>query len=433
MPAQEGPPVKLSARGAPTPMENKTNLVEARQSLGFITVKEWLADAVTRRATRVILDFTRSGISVRYQIDGLWHSLPGREREAGDLGLMVMKKLCNLNPKERRAKQEGELAARFHQVEFTVKLASQGTKDGERVLMEIVGIKDEFESMEELGMREKMQEQFKELLGETSGLIVFSALPAGGLTTSLQVGLRGTDRYMRDFMAIVDSSKPSFPYVENIESTEYDSSKGESPDQIMKQVMLKQPDVMVVPELENAVTFNLLLQEILEDEKLVITTLRAKDSVEALMRLMSYKPNTELLSQAIKGVLGQRLIRKLCLSCRRPFKPNPQLLQKLGLPADGRIQALYRPFNAKTDRGEDGKELPACEICGGLGYRERTAVFELLTPGDGMRHAMVHQPRLDALRAIAKQERHRGLLEEGLFHVIKGTTSLNELQRILQT
>lgn len=430
--ALEGPPVKLAARGAETPLENKNNLIQARQSPGFVTVKEWLADAFQRRADQVVLDYTAGGIGVKYQVDGVWHQLPGRDRESGDVALAVMKKLCNLNPQERRAKQEGEFAAKYLQLEFTIHLTSQGTQQGERVVLRIDGVQPKFETLEDLGMREKMQGQLKELLGAQEGLFVFTALPGGGLSTTMQTALRATDRYLRDFVAIVDKTKPPFPYVENVDVNEYDPAADDM-NEFLRRVLLKQPDVLVVPDISDSDMLNALLEQIQLENKLVITSLRAKDAVEGVMRLLTLKPDTGKLAESLIGVVSQRLVRKLCLSCRRAYAPNPQLLQKLGLPADGRIKAFYRPFNPQTDRGEDGKELPPCEVCGGLGYRERTAVFELLTPGEGFRQALVQQPRLEVLRKIARQERHRGLLEEGLYHVVKGDTSLNELQRVLQS
>ena len=429
--ALEGPPVKLGARGAPTQAENQANLVAARQSPAFVTVKEWLEDIFKKRADHVVLEYTAAGVAVRYQVDGLWHAMPGRDRESGDPALAVMKKLANLNPKERRAKQQGYFAAKYLQLEFKIHLTAEGTKNGERVLLEIEGAETKLETLDDLGMREKLQEQLKEILNQPSGLFVYSALPGGGLSTTMQGTLRATDRYLRDFVALVDKTKEPLPYVENIEIVEYDPSSDDM-SELFRSVMLKEPDVLIIPHISDPTFFNQALEQTIAEGKLLITSLRAKDAVEALLRMLALKIDPEKMTQALRGVLCQRLVRKLCLSCRRPYKPNPQLLQKLGLPPE-RIQHFFRAFNPKTDLGEDGKPLPPCEVCGGLGYRERTAVFELLVPRDGLKRALLQQPRLEVLRQIARQEGHRGLLEEGLFHVVRGNTSLDELKRALQT
>ena len=432
IPAQEGPPVKLAARGAPSPNENRANLLAARQSEGFVTVKEWIADAIDHRAERVVLDYTAAAVGVRYLIDGVWHQRQPRARNTGDAALKVMKQLANLKPNERRARQEGEFAARYLQLEFTVHLTSQGVETGERVVLELGGLETPLESLDDLGMREKLQERMKEQLRAPKGLMVFSALPDGGLTTTLQFALRATDRYMRDFVALVDRSKCTFPDVENVEVVEYDSSAGESFQQPLHSVLLKEPDVLVIPELTDAALFQTALTRTFQEERLLIVSLRAKDAVDSLVRLLALKPNPSYFASFLLGAMSQRLIRKLCLSCRRPYKPQPQLLQKLGLPPD-RVQRLYRTFNPQTDRDEEGKELPPCQVCGAIGFRERTGVFELLVPGEGFRHALEHQPRLEALRSVAQQEGHRGMLEEGLWHVVRGDTTLSELQRVLKT
>jgi len=121
-------------------------------------------------------------------------------------------------------------------------------------------------------------------------------------------------------------------------------------------------------------------------------------------------------------VLSQRLIRKLCENCREAYAPTPQVLKQLGIP-EGRIETLYRPPQQREE---------VCPECGGVGYKGRTGLFELLVVGDTLRQVLGSKPKLDLLRQAARKDGMRGLQEEGILLVAKGITSLPELMRVLK-
>ena len=131
-------------------------------------------------------------------------------------------------------------------------------------------------------------------------------------------------------------------------------------------------------------------------------------------------------AKAITAVVGQRLVRKLCESCKEPYAPTPQVLQQLGIP-EGRVQAFYRPPQPNPDERRE-----PCEHCGGIGYFGRTAIFELLTVGDTVRKVLTTNPKLDLLRQVARKDSMKSLQEEGVLLVAKGVTSLPELMRVLK-
>jgi type II secretory ATPase GspE/PulE/Tfp pilus assembly ATPase PilB-like protein len=178
---------------------------------------------------------------------------------------------------------------------------------------------------------------------------------------------------------------------------------------------------------------------------LIIAGVKAKEAVEALLRVLLLKASAKDFAQAIRAVLNVRLVRKLNDTCKQPYQPPPQLLQKLGIPP-GRVKAFYRewqppPPDPEREKREMKEGLPpgACPLCrqegpqcGGIGYRDRTGIFELLEVTDEIREALVKQPKLEVLRKIARAGGHRGLQEEGILLVAQGTTSLTELQRVLK-
>jgi type II secretory ATPase GspE/PulE/Tfp pilus assembly ATPase PilB-like protein len=179
--------------------------------------------------------------------------------------------------------------------------------------------------------------------------------------------------------------------------------------------------VLVVPDLHDADTAKILCAAAAEDQ-LVFTTIRAKEAVEALLRVLLMKVPASEFAPVIQGVLNQRLVRKLCETCKEAYEPSPALLQKLGIPP-GRVEELFR-------HPEDPEEV--CPDCQGIGYVGRTAIFELLKVDNRMREALEKQPKLDVLRKASRLAGNRTLQEEGIAAVVRGITSLPELMRVLK-
>lgn len=433
-PHQMGPPVEIKASGD-NAQTQQANLIVARNAPAFPLVKELIADAMTKKTDMVMLDYTAQAVGMRYQIDGIWHNIAQRDRQSGDAMLAVMKKLADCDPQERRLKQSGEFKVEFKLEKLTCELSSQGVKTGERALLKFAGRKIKLETLAELGMRDKMIEKVKEILnGEEGGMLLLSSMPGDGLTTSWCATLRAADRFMRDFVGLEPDTDPN-PFVENVAMTQFNVEGGETPDKLLPSMLLKQPESLVVPDLTNPATIDILCDQVAEG-KLVVASVRAKESVEALLRVLAMKPSAEKFANSIRAVIFQRLVRRLCETCKQPYQPNPQLIHKLGLPP-GRITNLFRQWQPPPPEqlvDEKGNPIPppVCPDCGNMGYRGRIAIFELLIINDKIREALIKQSKLEVLRHIAKASKHRTVREEGIAMVARGLTSLTEIQRILK-
>ncbi len=419
---EKGAAVDLSAMGAEDSTGDNANLLSARNSPGYLLVKEVVADMVNRRSERMMLDFTKQAVNVRHEIDGMWHNGEAREREASDVMLAVMKTLANLDVKDRRNKQSGHFGAKYEGNNYLCSLVSQGVSTGERVVLTRTGKKQTFETYTDLGMREGLAETWSQTMAIDQGLLILSSLPGGGLTTMTNVSLEETDRLMRDFASIEEVNHREAE-IQNISVTTYDAEAGETPATILPKLVRNYPDVYVCRDMVNAEAAKILFDEV-KDEDLVITTVRAREAAEALLRIMQLKVSAKDFAKVVKAVLYQRLVRLLCPECKVGYSPPPDVLKKLGIPA-GKIEQLYRP-----PKGEE-IEKP-CKACQGLGYNGRTGIFELLVVNDQMREILVKQPKLELLKKAARASRQRSLQEEGILLVAKGLTSLPELMRVLK-
>ncbi|HTN75153.1 MAG TPA: ATPase, T2SS/T4P/T4SS family [Pirellulaceae bacterium] len=436
LPHEKGPPVIFAALGAANEQMNQANLIEARQSPAYITLKEIVADATAKRAERVLFDYTAETVGMKYQIDGVWLDVPaprppkdGPVRELLDPVAAVMKKLANLNMADRKSKQEGAFSAEYNGNKYMCPLLCQGTATGERIQLTFAGKGVKFDSLEQLGMRDKMKAQLKELMLSPKGILVFTGMPAGGLSVNMQQALKSTDRLMRDFVAVGDKAKNE-PDVENVELVPFNAAAGETPMSVLPKLILRQPDVLVIRELTDKVTLETMVREChAEQPKLSITSIRAKDAAEALVRILMLKVPAAEVAPELVFVLNSRLVRKLCDKCKEAYEPSAELLTKLGIPA-GRVQQLYRERQPLPP--ESKEKRPPCTQCSDIGYFGRTAIFELLVINDKIREALIKDPKVETIKKVAKSTGHRGLQEEGIALVALGTTSLVELQRVLK-
>lgn len=419
----KGAPVDLLALGADEDRTNQANLLTARQSPGYLFVKDLIVDMAERRADRAMLDYTQQSVVARYHIDGVWHNGEARDRESGDVMLAVMKTLANLNMTERRKKQTGKFGAKYKDHSYVCPIVSQGVTTGERVVIDLLGgYQRAFKTYDDLGMRHKLVEQWSELMSRDKGLLIIAGLPEGGVTTLTDVSLMETDRLMRDFFSIEELHHRERE-VENIEVVTYDETKGETPATILPKLIRRYPNVYVIRSLSDTEAAKLLLNEI-RDDRLVITNVNAKDSAEALLRMLQLKVPQRDFAATVTAVMCTRLIRKLCDNCKVGYAPTPDLLKKLGIPA-GKVEALYRtPKPEEIDK--------PCPECANIGFKGRTAIFELLEVDDKIREILVKQPNLELLRKAARAAGTRSFQEEGVLLVAKGVTSLAEVQRVLK-
>jgi type II secretory ATPase GspE/PulE/Tfp pilus assembly ATPase PilB-like protein len=417
-----GAPVELMAMGAADSTANNANLITARHSPGYLIVKDLFAEMINRRAEKVMLDFTQQGVSVRYEIDGVWLNGEPRDRESSDVMLAVVKTLANLNVKDRRNKQEGKFGAKYEGKSYICPVVTQGTQTGERVVIHCVGEKKSLSHYADLGMREGLQKQWAEIMAQDKGLVIFCTLPGGGLTTLTNVSIEETDRLMRDFVAIEDVNNREHD-IQNVNVTTYDSSKGETPATHLPVLIRNYPNVYILRDMTDVEAAKLLFKEVTDDH-LVITSIRAKEAAEALLRFLQLKMPQKEFASVVTAVLNQRLIRKLCPDCKVGYTPPAEVLKKLGIPP-GKVEKLYRPPKPEE------VEKP-CKTCQAIGYLGRTGLFELLVVTDDMRKILVQQPKMELLKQAARASRQRSLQEEGVLLVAQGITSLAELQRVLQ-
>ncbi len=429
------PPLEIKTVGVAKD-EAQGLMIAARQLPGYPVALVLLANAISARADRILMDYSAQGAVVRYRVDGQWEALPPLDRPTGDAALVVYKKMFGLNPVERRAKQDAKFTTNFKNTDWVVTYSSAGVPSGERVLFQIDTKKPTIKTLSDLGMRDAMQETFRGMLNGDKGIVLISGPPGQGLPTSWRVSLESADKYVRDFVSLENKAEADAEII-NVSQNLFESGEEEGPEAKFEKILLKQPDVLVMPSLVNSYIADRVIDQITKLGKHSITRMVATDSVDAIIKLLStYKTEAKEIVKLLSGVLNQRLVRSLCDKCKQPFQPTPQLLQKLGIPA-GRVQKLFQPTippppEQRVDAKGNPIEIEICKKCNGRGYYGRMAIFELLTVDDKLRQVILKSAgNPDAIRQFAKQNGHLGFQEEGILACALGMTSLQEIQKMM--
>ena len=432
LPQDDGVQVDFSPAGSDN-SQQQSNLIKARQSPGFVDAKELLYDAMFKRTEQLMLDFGREQVKSKMLVDGVWHPLEPREREQGDAMLVTMKAVAGLNPADRRNRQEGTFGIKTELGKANLQLMSQGVKGGERVIVRFVAKAKDPLTLAEAGMFPEMSDKIKGAINGT-GLVIISAPPGAGLTTTWQAVVAANDRLTRDIVALIDPSEKD-TRVENIVVKEADASSPEAQTAELKKLLLTQPDALIVPEVaDKSIMDTLVLQT--QDERSFLTRTKAKSASEALLRVYANAGDRESFAKAASFATCQRLVRRLCDDCKQKVKTPPKTIQQLGgnPKKQNWLYTHWRlpPPEQRVDEKGREIEFPPCPTCGGLGYIGRIAVFELLEVNDSIRATLKSQPKVDAVEQVARKSGKASISQQTYKLVLLGVTSLAEAQRMLK-
>lgn len=434
LPQDMGPQVDFKPTGS-SPQEAQARLIMVRQNPTFPSLKALFDDALQRRADAILLDQSAAQVGVRYLVDGVWHELPPMDPAMGDPAMHALKTLSNMNAADKRSKQSGSFGLISPARKAKVELTSQGVATGERMLMKLIQERKGRMNLHQLGMIPEMEKRLKKHLNKP-GLVVVSCMPSDGMTSTWNATLEGADRVVRDFVGLWPLSHND-TNVENIERVAYDANDPSKSAEVLRTLMLKQPEAVVLPEPAIGNLLAPLLREITEENRFVATRIAAKSAAEAIVRISAIDGvDRGALSRVLSAVLYSRLARRLCDTCKQPYPVSPATLQKLGV-KPGTVEVLYREFQPPPPEelvDEKGRpiEVPICPTCGGLGYVGRIAIFELMEIEDTLRSTIANQASIEAIQAASRKSGNRGLQEEGIQLVLAGVTSLAELQRVLK-
>jgi general secretion pathway protein E len=413
-----GPPIVFVGKTQGSAKADPTRVAQAEESRSYMAAKELVYDAVLRRATDIHMEPTTEQLSIRYRIDGILHAAEPFDRPTGDAVLNVFKVLAALDISEKRKPQDGSFGAKLEGRELEFRVATSGSKSGEKMVMRILDNATGVSRLDDAGMRTKLVAEIRSLVTQPHGMFLCCGPTGSGKTTTLYACLREIDRFQKNIITVED---PIEYHLDNITQMEINTKSGATFSASLRSILRQDPDVIMIGEIRDQETAMIACQAATTGH-MVFSTVHANDTVTALFRLLDLGVEPFMIASALSAVLGQRLVRVLCEACKEPYKPKPEFLKKANLPAD-KVDVFYR----KPTEPEQ-----VCPQCGGTGYLGRTGIFELLIITEPMRDMIRENPSINAIKAEARKNGMIYLQEDGLRQVIQGRTSIDELLRVVK-
>jgi general secretion pathway protein E len=413
-----GPPITFIGKTQGSTKEDPSRVRQAEESRSFMGAKELVYDAVLRRATDIHLEPTTEQLSVRYRIDGILHAAEPFDRPTGDAVVNVFKVLSAMDISEKRKPQDGSFGAKLQGRDLDFRVATSGSKAGEKLVMRILDNSAGITKMEDLGMRPKLVEQVRGLVTQPHGMFLCCGPTGAGKSTTLYASLREIDRYQKNIITVED---PIEYHLDNITQMEVNTKAGQTFAAALRSILRQDPDVIMIGEIRDKETASIACQAA-NTGHMVFSTVHSNDAVTALFRLLDLGVEPFMIASALSGVMGQRLVRILCDVCKEPYKPKPEFLKKANLPVE-KVDVFYR-------RPENPEQV--CQQCGGTGYFGRTGIYELLVLTETMKDMIRENPSINNIKAEARKNGMIYLQEDGLRQVIQGRTSIEELLRVVK-
>ncbi|MCA8996533.1 MAG: type II/IV secretion system protein [Planctomycetaceae bacterium] len=412
-----GPPIKFVGK-TKTGQRDDSRSRQVESSRGYVAAKELVYDAILRRSTDIHLEPKDEELAVRLRIDGVMYPAEPFDKPTGDALTNIFKVLCAMDITEKRRSQDGSFGALLEGREIDFRVASQGTRHGEKLSMRILDQANSVSSLKELGMRKQMEDQLRSIINQPHGLMLVCGPTGAGKSTTLYAALNELDAYEKNIITVEDPVEYKMNNVTQIEiNTKADMTFGKS----LRSILRQDPDVVMIGEIRDDETAKIACQAA-NTGHMVFSTVHANDTITALYRVMDLGVEPFMLSTAISAILAQRLARRLCPNCKQPYKPSADLLKAVGLPPQ-KIKEFYRPLPEAEN---------TCTRCGGLGFKGRIGVYELLNVSERMRDMIRDKAAMSSLRNEARKDGMLYMQEEGLRLVVRGVTSVDEIRRVVK-
>jgi type IV pilus assembly protein PilB len=374
-------------------------------------VNRILTQSMRDRASDVHIEPQADVVRIRYRIDGALKevlTLPG----AMGLGLVSrIKIMAGMNIVERRRPQDGQLTIEIDGKSVDVRVATVATIAGEKCVMRILDKTRSVKSMGDLGMPPDTHKLFSELVRAPFGMVLCAGPTGSGKTTTLYATLSELNDPTRNIMTIEDPVEYVFPSINQIQTNE---AAGLTYATGLKSILRQDPDVILVGEIRDVETARIAVQSALTGH-FVLSSLHATDSVSALHRFLDMGIESFLIASSVLAIVGQRLVRRICPSCKVPYEPTQAELT-FYQESDGPPKDVFY-------QGE------GCNFCAGTGYHERIGVYELLKLTPEIKRLIVGWATQDELRRLAQKQGMRTLREETIDLVAKDVTTIAEVIR----
>jgi general secretion pathway protein E len=320
--------------------------------------------------------------------------------------------MSKLNLAESRIPQDGRIRLKAGEKLIDVRVSTVPTLFGERIVMRLLDMTNKILTLEEIGLLDDDLNKLNELITKPYGLLLSTGPTGSGKSTTLYAILQKVVSPQRNVLTVED---PVEYQMTGIGQIQVNPKIGLTFASGLRSILRQDPDVVMVGEIRDNETAEIAIHASLTGH-LVLSTLHTNDAPTAVSRLMDMGVEGYLVSSSLLGVMAQRLIRKLCLSCKQEYTPEDSELVKMGLDPDKNKDVTF--FRSV-----------GCPKCLNTGYYGRNGVYEVMTVDEELRSMITRSGEMVAIRKLAREKGMRTLLEDGVEKVKRGETSAEEILR----
>ncbi len=372
-------------------------------------VNKIVTQALRDRASDIHIEPTDGEIRIRYRVDGALREVLSLPAATGPELVSRIKIMADMDIVERRRPQDGQFETKIDGAGVDVRVATGATIWGETAVLRLLDKSRSMKHLSELGMPPDTHSRYLSIVNKPYGMIVCSGPTGSGKTTTLYATLAEITRSELNVMTIEDPVEYVFPEVNQMQiNLQADVTFASG----LKSILRQDPDVILVGEIRDEETARIAVQSALTGH-VVMTSIHATDATSALYRLIDMGIEPFLMASSLVGVVGQRLVRKICPSCTETYEPPPE------------ERETYDHFGGTPK--EKFVHGAGCNYCSNTGYRDRVGVYEVLAVTDEIRQLIVTGAAPQDLRQLAVVQGMRTMSHEAMALVANDVTTIHEV------
>ena len=372
-----------------------------------------LADAVQHGASDIHFEPEQFFLRIRYRIDGVLRQIRSLHKTYWAAMAVRLKVMSNMNIAETRAPQDGRISITFSGRAIDFRVSAQPTAHGENIVLRILDRQKGIVSLDKLGLEENELTLLKLMLARPDGIILVTGPTGSGKTTTLYSILNHINTESVNIMTLEDPVEYPMNMIRQTsvnEAAKMDFANG------IRSMMRQDPDVILIGEIRDADTAEMAFRAAMTGHQ-VYSTLHTNSAIGAIPRLLDIGVLPDIIAGNIIGIVAQRLMRKLCPHCKQPYQPEMMEGRLLGLDKDKLDITIY--------------QATGCEHCNYQGYKGRIAIMELLKLDSDLDELIARRAPTIEIRNMALSKGFITLAEDGIRRVLDGSTSLEEVARVV--
>jgi type IV pilus assembly protein PilB len=374
-----------------------------------------ITQGVRDRASDIHIEPQDSRVRIRYRIDGALHDALALPANMGPAVVSRVKVIADMDIVERRRPQDGQITMDVDGRKLDIRVATTSTIWGEKAVLRLLDQSRALYRLHELGMDEDAHTKFSKLIRSPFGMVICAGPTGSGKTTTLYAALAEVNQSEVNIMTVEDPVEYILPSINQIQIQE---GSGITFAGGLKAILRQDPDVILVGEMRDVETARIGIQSALTGH-LVLTSLHATDAVGALQRFLDMDIEPFLVASSVIGVVGQRLVRRICPYCRTRYTPTPEEME------------FFEHAGGQPGIGFFHGE--GCNFCFRTGYEDRIGVYELLRMSEEMKQLVMKRAPHKELRDLASSQGMKTLVAGGVQAVTDGTTTISEVMRSIYT